>query len=400
MEFILYFVFRRFFISLQTSRGAIRLRKGLVFRRFYDIPISAVTCISVKRSLALRLLHGRKITLRTLSGKVSFYLRDHELFEIFPAHKYKGALRPSCGSVALAALCSTRMLGGTVVFATAISRIGSVFGSGYYDGIISAIEQTAGGLSDFLHSLRITVPHVTTVLAVFASASWVFAFIRNLFRFSRFRLRLGRGCAIVTHGIITLYEQQVVSDNLGAAVTRENASALLFGAAPLYCYGIMLMLPLKRAKRISVLGAFWGLRKLSADSAKPPRKALFGYIGVPFWWAVGNAAALLLYRTTGSDPTLRTLLWGGLGLSLWYCLLYWIYMRRSGFMRGSDGVALTARKGTSMYTLFIPGKAERFRIDRNPFQLKSGLCDVKLFCRGRISLRLRNMYYARLSGLL
>lgn len=400
MEFILYFVFRRFFVSLQTDRGVIRLRKGLVFRRFYDIPISAITCVSVKRSPALRLLRGRRITLRTLSGKESFYLRDHEFFELFPAHKYKGLLRPRCGSVALAALCSTRMLGGTVVFATTISRIGSVFGSGYYDGIISAIEQTAGGLSELLHSLRITVPHVTTVLAVFAAAAWAFAFLRNLLRFSRFRLRLGRGSAVITHGIITLYEQQVVSDNLGGAVTRENASALLFGAAPLYCHGVMLVSPLKRSKLAAVMRAFLGISRLSADTIKPPRKALFGHIGVPFWWAAGNAAALLLYRTTGSDPTLRTLLWGGLGLSLWYCLLYWMYMRRSGLSRGNDGLVLAARKGTAMYTVFIPQKAERIRIDRNPFQLKSGLCDVKLFCRGRISLRLRNIYHAKLSGLL
>ncbi len=400
MEFILYFVFRRFFISLNTASDRIRLRKGMILRRYYDIPISAVTCVSVKRTPVLRLLRGRRITLHTLSGKVLFYLRDHERFELFSARHCKAELRPKAGSVLLAALCSTRMLGGTLVFATTISRIGTVFGSGYYDGIITAIEQTAGGLSDILESLRITVPRVTTVLAVFAAAAWVFAFVRNLLRFSRFRLRLGRGYAVISHGFVTLYEQQVVSDNLGAAVARENATAILFGAAPLYCHGVMLAPPLKREERASVLRVFLGVEMLSSRTAKPPKKALFGHIGVPLWWAAGNAAALLLYRTTGSDPTLRTLLWGGLGLSLWYCLLYWIYMRRSKVSRGRDGMLLSARKGTSMYTIYIPREAERFRIDRNPFQLKSGLCDVKLFCRGRISLRLRNIYHAKLSGLL
>lgn len=400
MEFILYFVLRRFFVSLQTADGAIKLRKGLVFRRVYEIPTTAVTCVSVKKTPALRLLRGRRITLHTLSGKVSFYLRNHESFMILPTRNYRGVLRPKAGSAVLAALYSTRMLGGTVVFAATIYRIGRVFGSGYYDGIISAIEMAAGTLDELLYSLKITVAHVTTVLAVFAAAAWVFAFIRNLLRFSRFRLRLGRGCAVITHGIITLYEQQVMSDNLGAAVARENVLTLLFGAAPLYCHGVMLISPLKKEKRAVILRAFLGIRKLSGDAAKPPRKALIGHIAVPFWWATGNAAALLLYRTTGSDPTLRTLLWGGLGLSLWYCLLYWIYMRRSVFARGNYGIVMSARKGTTMYTVFIPGKAERFRIDRNPFQLKSGLCDVKLFCRGRISLRIRNIYYVKLSGLL
>ncbi len=385
---------------MSTSCDRIQLRKGLILRHYYDIPLSAVTCISVKKAPLLRMLRGRKITLRTLSGKVSFYLRDHERFEPFLPANVKAVLRPKAGAQMMAALCSTRMLGGTVVFATSISRIGSVFGSGYYDGIITAIEQTAGGLSDILESLRITVPRVTAVLAVFAAAAWVFAFIRNLLRFSRFRLRLGRGCAVIAHGFITLYEQYVVSDNLGAVVARENATALLFGAAPLYCHGVMLAPPLKKEKRKAVLRVFVGVGQLSANAAKPPFKVLLGHIGVPLWWAVGNAAALLVYRITGSDPTLRTLLWGGLGLSLWYCLLYWVYMRRSGLLCGRDGMSLSARKGTSMYTMFVLNRAERFSIVRNPFQLKSGLCDVKLFCRGRVSLRLKNIYYAKLSGLL
>lgn len=396
----MYFVFRRFFVSLKATSDSIQLRKGLIIRCYYDIPISAVISVSVKRSLLLRFLRGRKITLRTLSGKVSLYLRDHERFELFPARSFKATLRPKRGPIVLAALCSTRMLGGTVVFGTAITRIGSVFGSGYYDGIIAAIEQTAGGLNEFLDSLRITVPRVTTFLAVFAAAAWVFAFIRNLLRFSRFRLSLGRGYAVITHGFVTLYEQQVVSDYLGAAVIRENAAALILGAAPVYCHGVMLSPPLKKKKQMAVLRSFLGAKSLCTRSVKPPRKALFGHIGVPFWWAAANAALLVLYRITGLGPMLRTLLWCGLGLSLWYCVLYWIYMRRSVFSHGRDGILLSARKGTSLYTLCAPTEAERFRIDRNPFQLKSGLCDVKLFCRGRISLRLRNIGYVKLSGLL
>lgn len=400
MEFILYFVLRRFFVSLKTVRDGIQLRKGLIFRRYYDIPTSAVLCVSVKKTLLLRLFRARRITLRTLSGKVSLYLRDYERFDIFPSRSCKALLRPKAGSVLLAALCSTRMLGGTVVFATAISRIGSVFGSGYYDGMIAAIEQTAVGLNDILESLRIAVPRVTTVLAVFAAAAWLFAFFRNLLGLSRFRLRLGRGFAVASHGFFTLYEQQIASDACGAAVIRENAAAILFGAAPIYCRGAMLAPALTKEKRSAILRVFLGGDTLSEKALKPPTKALLGHIGVPLWWAVGNGVALLVYRITGSDPTFRTLLWGGLGLSLWYCLLYWIYMRRSRIMCGRNVAVLSARKGTSMYTICICGKADHFRIDRNPFQLRSGLCDVKLFSRERISLRLKNIYYAKLSGLL
>lgn len=399
MDFILYYVLRRFFISLNVADGRILLRKGIIFRRCFDIPISALTMVSSKQTLLLRLLRGRKLTLHTLSGKVSFYLKKGERLPL-PQRHYKGSVQAGFGCTALAALCSTKMLAGTILFSTTIARTGRIFGSGYYDGIIAAIKQTAGGLSDILSRLKITVPRFTAILAVFAAAAWIFAFFLNLLRFSRFRMKLCKGSVLVTHGVITLYQQWTVSDNLGAAEIRETASALIFGAAPVYCFGTMLAPPLKKEKRNIVLKALLGTEISAGKRVKPTAKSAMGHIGAPMWWSIANAAALTAYRITGSDPALLTLLWGGLGLSLWYCLLYLMYMRRCIFMRGKSGMLLSARRGTTLCTLVIPRIPQRFCVAANPFQRLSGLCDISVFCRGRTHLRLKSVSYVKVSELL
>lgn len=399
MDFILYYVFRRFFISLNVADGRISLRKGLVFRRCCDIPISAITMVSSKQTLLLRLLRGRKLTLYTLSGKVSFYLKGGERLQL-PQRHFVGGARTSLGCTVLAALFSTKMLTGTIVFSTAIARVGSIFGSGYYDGIIAAIEQTAGSLSDVLSRLKITVPRFTATLAVFAAAAWIFAFILNLLRFSRFRIKLCRGGVLAAHGLITLYQQWTASDNLDAAEIRENAGTLLFRTAPVYCFGAMLVPPLGKKKRNVILKALLGAEISAGKNVKPTAKSIMGHIGTPLWWFIANAAVLTAYRITGSDPALLTLLWGGLGLSLWYCLLYLIYMRRCIFLRGKNGMLLSARKGTAFCTLVIPRKPQRFCVAENPFQRLSGLCDISVSCRGGVRLRLKSVSYIKVSELL
>jgi len=400
MEFIFYFILRRFFVSLQTDSERLILRKGLIFRRIYYVPISSVTVISQKRTPLLRLLRARKVTVRTLSGKISFYLRSYERFEILPKPKARAKLRARFGSSALCAFTHTRALGAAVVFATAISRVGSVLGSGYYDGIIAAIEQTAVGLSDFLDSLRITVPRITTVIAVFTGAAWLFAFINNLLKLSRFRLTLAEGFAKTSHGTFTLYEEVLVTNDLGAVLTRRTASALAFKAAPMYCFGTLLFPALKEKKRRSLLRIFLGTKPPSALEAAPPKRALLGHISCPLWWSAANALLLFLCCITGSDPILRTVLWGGLSLSLWYCILYFLYMRRSGVSKTHSMLIISARKGTALHTLTLTKAAEYRRFDRNIFQMHTGLCDVCIFCRGKLKLKLKNMYYAKLSELL
>ena len=393
MDFILYFVLRRFFVSVKTDRRGIFLRKGLIFRRVSFIPAAAITSVQVKRTPLVRLLRGKKVTVRTLCGGVVFYLPQKEPLAFLPNQAVCGSIRCKRSSILLGALCETKALGGTLVFSATLTRIGNVFGSGYYNRIISAIARTAEGLDELLSALRIAVPSAASMLAVFVAAAWAFAFLRNVLRLWRYSVSFGRAYTVSRHGLVTLYEDIVVPNNLSAAVIRNTASTLLFKAAPIYCDDVLTVPPLNKAGQKSAVRLLTGAAPPKGFTEVPPKKALFGHIAVPLGWGCAFAAALLLCYVTNADPILRTLLWAGVWVCLWYSILFGVFMRRSGYARRGDITIMSARHGVRLYTACIPTRSAVFRrTDENPFQKSSGLCDKRLYCRGRLRLRLRNMY--------
>lgn len=400
MEFILYFIFRRFFVDLKMDNGGIHLEKGPFFRRIYDVPISAVTVFEVKRTLLLRILGGKKVTLSTLSGKVSFYLRKKEPIPFFSAENKKAKLRPNFLSVLLGAFTETRALSGAILFSVTLARIGSVFGSGYYDSIISVIDRTAVNISVLLDAFHIAVPRVTATVAVFVSAAWLFAFVRNILRLSRFTVSRDSNI-VICHGLITLYEQVVVPNNLNAAVIRDTAATMLFNAAPVYCHGNILLPPLSTIKRERTLKVLFSVSVPESFPVKPPKRALFGHIAIPFNLGIADAVALVLAYISGNAPVLRSVLWGGLVLCVWYCVMFAVFMRRTGVYYGSGILACSARKGGRLQTVILPQQNESYRrFDRSPFQRFSGMCDVSFYVTGKIKIRIRNISYRTVSGLL
>ena len=58
MNFLLYFLLRRLFVRMGLTPDSISVSRGLIFRRRYEIPLSAVTRIEIRRTVLLRLLRG------------------------------------------------------------------------------------------------------------------------------------------------------------------------------------------------------------------------------------------------------------------------------------------------------------------------------------------------------
>ncbi len=395
----MYFLLRRFFVKLKMDNGGIHLTKGLFFRRIYDIPISAVVAAEIRQAPLLRLLKGRKVTLFTLSGKTSFYLRRNEEIPFLP-HLNSPAVRPKLTSVLLGAFAETRAFSGAVVFSAAISRIGTIFGSDYYDTIINAINSTAAGLSDFLEEMRFTVPRITAVAAVFVAAAWLFAYIRHVIGLSRFAVRTNGSYIVIDRGLFTLYEQVIVRNNLPAVQIKSSAVSLLFRAAPVYCFGILTIPPLREKDLRRAVSALL-MAELPQDLTEtPPAKALFGHIALPLGWGATFAALLTLCYIAGKAVMLRSLLWIALSVCTWYCVLYGLYMRRTGIYRTLKQTVISARKGTRLNSLILPRANEVFiSLEQNPFQRLNGMCDIRFSLRGKMRLRLRNMYLKNISGL-
>lgn len=300
-------------------------------------------------------------------------------------------MKPHFSSVLAGAFTQTKALGGTVLFSVTITRFGSLFGSVYYDTLSKLIKDTANGLDELLRTLRIAVPRLTAVLAVFVAAAWLFAFVRNLIHLSRYTVVFGRNALTVRHGVITLYETIFPSDTIDSVTVRDTAATLFTGAAPIYRSGHLLIPPLRGEKRRKALQLLCSA-PCTVLKAVPPPRAIMGHIAVPLGWGSVGAALLVLTYLTVSDPVLRTLLWGWLWVSVWFCFLYGAYMRRSGMSECGAALVIAARRRTELITAYIPLRGcACFRAESNPFQRRSGICDVRIFAVGRIKLRLRNV---------
>lgn len=390
MEFVLYFLLRRYFVKLVFDDDTVFLRKGLLFRRYSELPLGAVIRYDVRRSPLLRLLRGAKVTLYTFSGKVTFYLHRDEMQKL-PQFRCYPVIKPRVSSVLAGAFVRTGALGGTVVFSATLMRAGSIFGSGYYNALSELLSDTAQGLDEFLGALRIAVPQVTSAVAVFVAAAWVFAFVRNIVRYSRFVIVPAKGAVTVRHGLVTLYESTVPLDACNAVLQRETASTLLTGAAPIFCAGTMLIPPMCSDKRRKAL------RLLCPDvregfCAVPPARAFLGHVAVPLAWGGTFAALLLLTYIVDSDPVFQTVLWVGVWVALWLCILFAVYMRRSGYHEKKSILVTAARHGTALIIAYIPRETlSDIRLDSSLFQRRSGMCDLRVRIKGRIRLRLRNI---------
>lgn len=387
MNFILYFILRKFFVRLAYSDEKLTLTKGLFLKRIHVIPFSSVVRITCKQSLLQRLFRAKQIELFTRNGSFKFFLRRDEPVPAFhepPAH----FIKPRFREVVFGAFIDVRALGAIALFAAVMRRIGTIFGGRYLDGILALLDNAAVNVERAFAAMRVYVPRVAAVLAVFALSAWVFSFLRRLDALARFRVGRSGGqseaSVVVTSGFFTLYETMLVP-NSSAAVVCDSPVSLLFKHAPVYLRGAMIYPCADRAacfKLARILCGERADRRMKRRMTRPPKKALFGYCAAPLWQSAGFAAALALVYAAGlpySVMLLKTALYCGLIISLYTAAVYLYYMKYSGIAADGGVCLIAARRFMRLYTALLPASSVTARtVSQSVFQRCSGLCDFKI----------------------
>jgi len=240
----MYFLLRRIFLRVDLARDTVRVSKGLLLRRQFCIPFSAVTKVEVRRTPVLRLLRGKRVEISTLSGGVSFYMKAVEHIPFLPEND--GAyIRAKPFQSVVGAFVDTRALSGVITFGLFLNRIGSVFGDESFGRIMTALAGAAEGVTKLLAALHIGVPRVTAFAAVFVGVAWLFVFLGKALGMLRFRLSCESGFITVQRGILTLYECRLVRNNLTGVLRCDTLTTLLLRAAPLYAHDVLLFPTMK-----------------------------------------------------------------------------------------------------------------------------------------------------------
>ncbi|MGN1118794.1 MAG: hypothetical protein ACI4Q4_00450 [Oscillospiraceae bacterium] len=399
MDFLLYYVLRRFFVKVEFLPRGIYLRRGLIIRRESFVPLDTLTLVEVKRTLLMRAFSAKKVTVRTLAGSVSFFLQKDESLSFLPP-KARHGIAPKRTAVLLGAFLDTRALSGVVFFSGTLSRISRILGSEYYDRVMSVITDAADELAKTLYTAHIVIPRITAVIAVFTLAAWFLAFLRKLTELMRFRVSAGKSSLTITRGIVTLYEQTLVLNNLNSVYSESSVTSLLLRRAPLFSRGVMLFPPTNEAVQHRLLKGLCGISPEAEAVMRPQWSALFSHCCVPLWWSAGLLGVLWLsgraFRSglIPQYPVLRSALWGAAAVCLWAAFAFVLYMRRSFLSAGKNALVISARKGSRLRTEFIPrGQLDTFQNNVSLFQRKNRRRDICLIAKqgGAIKLRHANL---------
>ena len=396
MDFILYYLLRRFTVRLEISKDSILMLKGMIFRREYYAPFEAVTLIEQRQTIIMRLFRAKEITIHTLSGRgFTLWLKNSEqIIDVCGV-----TIAPKKRAMLLGALVDTRALSGVVVFLLTMRRIYAVLGSGYYDKAISALYKAAGELKLVLERVNITIPQIAAVAAVIVALAWLGKFVWKVFAMSRFRVIAMRDFLVIRRGFFTLYQCAVVRRNINAVVTTDNLTTLIFGAAPLYVRHTMIFPPAPREVRERITDILCDIPcEYNQRRVKPPFRAIFGHCAQPLSWlaAFGGMYGLLwlgqYLEYIPPVPLLRSLMLAGAAVSLWYTAVYAIYMFRSSIVCTEKSAEITARRGARLYTAAVNSKMRTQNVlSHNIFQLVSGLCDAEIRVLGGGRFKLRNI---------
>lgn len=393
MNLLLYFFLRKIFVKLDFTEKYIYLRKGVILRRFSVIPLSNIVRVTVERSLTMRAFGAKEITVFTVRGKITFYLRKSEPLLFLPEIR-SVSLKPRFSELLFGAFADTRALGGIALLAAFLRRLSKLFGGEYFDGVISAITSTAETLTNALSVLHIAVPKIAAVLAVFVLAAWSLAFARKLLRLANLRAARHGNLLRVQSGAITLYEHTLVL-NSAAAVSVSPLSAMLAKRAPIYLRGIMIYPSAAIAKAAKIIRVLCNIPIDSAPRLNPPKSSFFGFCAVPFWWSVGFSAVLALVYISDSLRSamlLKTMLYCGLIVSLYAAAVSLVCMSRSGLTVGKRTVGLSMRRGLRLFAYSVPrGTIMEDAVSQNVFQRRTGLCHIRLATAERSRLTARQL---------
>lgn len=392
MGFILYFILRKLFVKLEFSQTELRLEKGLILKRVFVLPYSSAVRISRRKTLLMRIFRAWEVEVSTLRGNVKFYLKNGENLPFLESSP--PTIKTSPAEQLFGAFAATRALAGVTFFVAVMRKIGSVFGSEYYNRVISVFFRAADSLEKPLRFLHIAVPRITAAAAIFAVLAWTLAFLMKFASLARFRVGRRRDVVYVSSGFITLYEHALVR-NSAAAVSCFSLVSVIFDRAPLYLRGVMIHPAVSKAQRRRVLKTLCGIEVEEYEKVTPPVKAFFGYCTLPILSSVLFGATLTLLNLSGYKyaELIKTLLYGGLAVSVYTTAVYFVYMRRTGIAFYYDEIsAISVRRRMRLYTAVLPsGTVCGATVSQSVFRLLSGRCDLTLLTREHAVFKARQL---------
>ncbi len=390
MNFIMYYLLRRFFVKLSFENKMIVLSKGIILVRTVCLPFDSIVGVSVKRTLLLRIFRCKGVEISTLGRKIKFYLKSSEELPFLPKKRGK-PLKTSVPQQAFGAFISTRALVGTALFAGLLRRIGSVFGSDYYERAVNALFTVAEKVRDGLLLLHLAVPKITAAVGLLALLGWIFAYLKNFLSLKGHTLSRHGNFVFVSGGFITLYEHALVLNSKGAtAEIRGSLLSVIAKRAPVYIRGVMLhpCIPVKRRRKF--LRSLCGISVSGDRIVVPPPRAFISHCAMPVLWSAVFAAGIIFSEKRLHSELAEALFTAAFAAGVYTTLVYIVYMRRSGVVFSENITAVSSRRAMRFVTAYC--RDSSIKSEKLSKLCGSSLCSYTVLLSDGSSRKARGLY--------
>lgn len=385
---------------------SIRYQSGILLQRGMEIPLERIASTVEEHSVYLRPFRAVRLNISTAAGSIPeadlrliLRLRDlHYLRQAVP-------ILQNDSSESIAYHTPTwRVLLFSALFSSSFSGAIYISTLFFQGGRITSdlleqfrAQQLLEDATDRATSAFHGVPRIAITISIIVLTLWLISFIRNLLRYSRFRIRLGTEFFSIHAGIFTRRRYHLRDTAIIFPDLRQNLIMKIFGMVSLHIrcpgYGsrrdtLPVLLPLVRKKTSHVL-----LEKFHAFPIAQNSK-IYGKPSIRFFWsfiwmpvislsAILPTRFLLLHFLPGVAVMIRFFSIMLIIPLVWLLCIRTVSLFTEYISMDEENVQMHFSRWFTFHTITV-SRSHIVRVDilQTPIQKQYGVCHLYFVCSG------------------
>ncbi len=380
-------------IGYHVDDRSLSEQRGIIVKHIRTIPYKCIHSLTIKHTLFASLFGATKLNLDTPAGKktkpdISFTLSKKELNKavstIFPEEHRKLIYHASPLRIILMSASWSNSVSGLLLAAPFINKIGSILGEEFSEKIYSTVDFSA-------QFIAVGVPPIAAGIAYALAAGWIIALLVQFFRYARFTVSQSGENTIISRGLLLQSERIINLENINAISVKQTLLMRILGLFSAYINIIGLQKEKGDRSMLVAAASYSELKKLVVDLIEislnlkreiiPPKKALKSFCWLPLSLFLINILILIIFYTVNGIRQLFLFLsLFSAPFFLWWMLLRIQAYKTSGLSLSSNKLTIRGYYHLSLIASIIPfDKIQFLSIHQNPFQRRSGLCNVRVY---------------------
>lgn len=384
---IVIYIILKYYTTRLNFDGGIIDKRGIYFRSEKTIYQKGIGGIAVRKG-AISSLFGA-VFLSVYSGGKRLAFREHLSRKNFPVPKMKNTgKRKGVRFSLVATFDATSPLSGLLLVIPFLRKTAPIVGSGLSSGFY-------GGVGLWTQLVSQLLPPFVAYVSGFIAIGYLIAFVYELLKhinttvsFDDEYVRVQRGFVFKTLIRYRLNEIPYVSEEQGIV-------CLIIGIRRIF---ISTHMGKKSGIQKELIRVKLGRMSIAENAVKPRRRSLLSFLILPTITFILLVAVLFYLQYVGRITILEILLSTAMP-----AVILWAMFRIEAFQytflcRSEKGIVAGAYRGLRIMKAEISEEnVEYLRITRNPFQIISGSCNVKIYTRNMSTpITVKRLEYERI----